>query len=66
MTEVTVVEAGPPDMQTVRQLFLEYQRWLGIDLCFQGFEAELAGLPDRYAPPGGFILLGVDGAKAPC
>ncbi len=45
--------AGPRDMDTVRTLFLEYQDWLGADLCFQGFEAELARLPGCYAPPEG-------------
>ena len=52
----------PDDLQTVRDLFLDYQAELGIDLCFQGFEAELAGLPGAYAPPAGSLLLAwVDG-----
>ena len=41
----------------VRAFMREYQQGLGIDLCFQGFEAELAGLPGSYAPPGGCLLL---------
>ena len=45
------------DIDTVRKLFREYQTLLGIDLCFQGFEAELEGLPGDYAPPGGRLFL---------
>jgi GNAT superfamily N-acetyltransferase len=57
----------PDDLQTVRQLFLEYQAGLGIDLCFQGFEAELAELPGAYAPPAGTLLLAcIDGEPAGC
>jgi putative acetyltransferase len=57
----------PDDLQTVRQLFLEYQAGLGIDLCFQGFDAELAELPGAYAPPAGTLLLAcVDSEPAGC
>lgn len=50
---------GAADMESVRSLFREYQAWLGVDLCFQGFEDELANLPGRYAPPGGDIFLAI-------
>ncbi len=56
---------GPTDMERVRALFLEYQDWLGVDLCFQGFEAELAALPGAYAPPkGGLWFAKADGEIA--
>jgi len=45
------------DIAAAASLFREYADWLGIDLSFQGFEAELASLPGKYAPPTGELML---------
>src|SRR3954469_22819548 len=47
----------PGDIPTVRALFREYQEAIGVSLCFQDFEAELAGLPGAYSSPAGCLLL---------
>ena len=49
--------AGAADIAACRELFVEYQRSLGISLCFQGFDRELAGLPGDYSPPRGGLWI---------
>lgn len=47
----------PADYAAAKTLFQEYAAALPIDLCFQGFEAELAAIVTQYGPPEGGLLL---------
>lgn len=56
---------SPEDLAIVAGLFRRYAETLPVDLGYQGFEAELAGLPGKYAPPRGELLLARDAQAAP-
>ena len=57
MTAAIREVATREDVAFARALFVEYAKWLQIDLCFQGFDRELATLPGAYARPRGRLLL---------
>lgn len=55
------------DFSALRGIFREYADSLQVDLCFQGFEAELADLPGEYEEPRGALLMAlVDDELAGC
>jgi len=56
-TEVAIRAAAAQDLPACRELFTEYQDALGVSLCFQGFDRELAELPGAYVPPRGGLWL---------
>ena len=63
---IRLLDAATPTLvEQVRTLFrlyaAEFAGSIDESLCLQGFELELAGLPGRYGPPGGCLLLAMDG-----
>lgn len=54
---VLATPSTPAEWQQVRQLFEEYANSVGVDLCFQNFNAELDALPGEYAEPYGALLV---------
>jgi putative acetyltransferase len=66
MLEIIQAETSE-QIEETRRIFREYEAWLDLDLCFQGFAEELANLPGKYQPPEGRLLLAIaDGKVAGC
>jgi GNAT superfamily N-acetyltransferase len=54
---ISIINANDPLLETVKELFLDYQQELGEDLCFQNFTNELEDPLKKYGPPKGVLLL---------
>jgi carbonic anhydrase len=67
ITLQTLSPADLPQLEQVRQFFRNYAAWLGVELCFQNFDQEMATLPGRYATPQGRLFYAEnDGVPAGC
>lgn len=53
---------GPADLEAVIRLFRAYAESLPVDLAYQGFDAEMAAMPGKYASPKGVLLIARDAA----
>ena len=56
-SDISIIPVEPIHLPEIRSLFREYEAFLDVDLCFQGFEEELADLPGIYTPPKGALLV---------
>jgi ribosomal protein S18 acetylase RimI-like enzyme len=62
---IMIERAVVSDLADITRLFRDYAASLSVDLAYQDFESEVAGLPGRYAPPHGALLLARDAGGKP-
>lgn len=66
MIEIIQAETAE-QIEHTRTLFREYEKWFGMNLCFQNFDEEVAALPGKYKPPDGRLFLAfADGKLSGC
>jgi GNAT superfamily N-acetyltransferase len=59
----TIQAETPEQIEQARKIFREYEVWIGLSLCFQDFDAEVANLPGKYAAPDGRLFLAFSDEK---
>ena len=59
-TPVIKVATTDAEFEHARTLVAEYADWLDVDLCFQGYDEEMANFSSVYGPPRGQMLLAMD------
>jgi GNAT superfamily N-acetyltransferase len=57
MISIKAIDQEGDELNMARQLFVDYQKELDADLCFQSFNQELAQPLKKYGPPNGLLLL---------
>jgi putative acetyltransferase len=57
MTDGIRDASSEADVDAARALFLAYADSLDVDLCFQGFDAEMDRFPGEYQAPGGALFV---------
>ena len=57
MNTHSIAPATAADLSDLARLFAQYQAHIGVDLSYQDFANEVAGLPGKYAPPAGSLLV---------
>lgn len=63
MSELTInykLASSPKEFSDARKIILDYVEWLGMDLSFQNFEAEISDLAKMYSTPHGGLVLAYD------
>ena len=55
MKEIKIID-GTNHIDEVKNLIVEYTKFLGRDLTFQNIDAELSDVAEKYCPPNGRLI----------